>query len=67
MLERENTELKAGSEMISQETHTQLLNEMRTSHEQEVDQAVAKVSNKIRSFEIVDNKTESLKWITIYL
>ena len=44
MLERENTELKAGSEMISQETHAQLLNEMRTSHEEEMSQAVAKVS-----------------------
>ena len=47
MLERENTELKAGSEMISQETHAQLLSEMRTSHEEEIKQAVAKVTKVI--------------------
>ena len=47
MLERENTELKAGSEMISQETHAQLLSEMRTSHEEELKQAVAKVTTNV--------------------
>ena len=47
MLERENTELKAGSEMISQETHAQLLSEMRTSHEEELKQAIAKVTRTV--------------------
>ena len=47
MLERENTELKAGSEMISQETHSQLLSEMRASHEEEIKQAVAKVTGAV--------------------
>ena len=48
MLERENTELKAGSEMISQETHSQLLSEMRASHEEEIKQAVAKVTRVVQ-------------------
>ena len=47
MLERENTELKAGSEMISQETHAQLLSEMRTSNEEELKEAVAKVTTNV--------------------
>ena len=47
MLERENTELKAGSEMISQETHSQLLSEMRASHEEEIKQVIAKVTRAV--------------------
>ena len=42
-LERENTELRQGSDMITQEAHSQLLQEMTANHETEKSEAVAKV------------------------